>query len=183
MYLIRNYTLITLIIISSLSLKAQNKSSMNTLFKSENGKKEIIALYEEKLQNLKISFNYLSVKTSFGKTNIINCGDQNKPPILLIHGSNGCAPIAIETYKDLLGDYNVYAVDVLAQPNKSDEIRLNMKDNSYGIWVQEIINDLELKNVTLAGFSLGGLIILKTLEYNEENIKRYFNRTGIHCKW
>ena len=147
---------------------------MKSLYKSESGKKEIINLYEDKLTDLQIEYEYKLVNTDFGKTNIIVSGDSKKPPILIIHGSNGCAPISLETYPNLHQDFQVFAVDVLAQPNKSGETRLNMKDNSYGLWMNEVIHKLGLKNVTMAGFSFGGLIILKTLIQNENNIKEVY---------
>ncbi|WP_412983924.1 alpha/beta fold hydrolase [Pontimicrobium sp. IMCC45349] len=147
---------------------------MQSLYKSELGKKEIINLYEKKLTDLNIDFKYKLIETNFGNTNIIIVGDSTKPPILLIHGSNGCAPISLETYPNLHKKFQVFAIDVLAQPNKSAENRLSMKDNSYGLWINELINKLELKNVTMAGFSFGGLIILKTLVQNESNIKEVF---------
>lgn len=65
-------------------------------------------------------------------------------------------------------------MDVLAQPNKSVETRLSMKDDSYGKWMNEIIADLKIESVTMAGFSFGGLIILKTLEYDESKIKEVY---------
>ena len=43
-----------------------------------------------------------------------------------------------------------------------------------GKWMHEIIDVLDLKNVRLAGFSFGGLIILKTLEHNESKIKEAY---------
>lgn len=147
---------------------------MTSLFKTEKAKKEILSLYDQKLAELNIEFKYLTVETSFGKTNIIATGNVSNPPILIIHGSNGCAPIALETYPNLSKSYSVYAIDVLAQPNKSDETRLNMKDDSYGKWMHEIITSLNIDHVTMAGFSFGGLIILKTLEYNETKIKQVF---------
>lgn len=147
---------------------------MKALFKTKEGKDEILSLYDEKLDELNIEYEYLKVETSFGKTNIIVSGEVSNPPIILVHGSNGCAPIALETYPNLSKDFRVYAVDVLAQPNKSDETRLSMKDTSYGKWMNEIITELDIENVTLAGFSFGGLIILKTLEYNESKIKEVF---------
>ncbi len=147
---------------------------MKSLYKSESGKKEIIALYEQKLRDLDINYKYQIVNTSFGKTNIIVIGDATKPPLLIIHGSNGCAPISLETYPNLYKDFQVFAIDVLAQPNKSAENRLSMKDNSYGSWMNEVIRILNLKNVTMAGFSFGGLIILKTLIHDEKNIKEVF---------
>lgn len=147
---------------------------MNSLYKSETGKKEIISLYERKLKDLAIDYSYTLVDTNFGRTNIIITGHSIKPPLLLIHGSNGCAPIALETYPNLYKYFRVFAIDVLAQPNKSAETRLSMKDDSYGLWINEIINQLDLKSVTMAGFSLGGLVILKTLIQNEDNIKEVF---------
>ncbi|MEH6538232.1 MAG: alpha/beta hydrolase [Psychroserpens sp.] len=147
---------------------------MKSLYKSELGKKEIIKLYEQKLKDLEIDHKYKLVNTDFGKTNIIVIGDSTKPPLLIIHGSNGCAPISLETYPNLYRNFQVFAIDVLAQPNKSAENRLSMKDNSYGLWMNEVINKLSLKNVTMAGFSFGGLIILKTLIQNEKNIKEVY---------
>ncbi len=147
---------------------------MKSLFKSELGKKEILALYNEKLNELELEYEYKRVDTDYGKTNIIIVGDSTKPPIIIVHGSNGCAPIALETYPTLHKKFQVFAIDVLAQPNKSAETRLSMKDNSYGLWMNDLINQLELKNVTMAGFSFGGLIILKTLVQNESNIKEVF---------
>ncbi len=49
-----------------------------------------------------------------------------------------------------------------------------MTDNSYGLWINELIDKLKLYNVTMVGFSLGGLIILKTLIQNEKNIKEVY---------
>jgi len=144
------------------------------MFKSQKGKKEILSLYNEMLESLQIDYEYITIQTEFGKTNIIATGDPDNPPIILVHGSNGCAPIALETYATLHKKYRIFAVDVLAQPNKSAETRLSMKDDSYGKWMNEIIAELRINSVTMAGFSFGGLIILKTLEYNESNIKEVY---------
>ena len=144
------------------------------MFKSKKGKKEILRLYDKKLESLNLDFEYLTVQTSFGKTNIIASGDPANPPIIIVHGSNGCAPIVLETYANLHKTYRVFAVDVLAQPNKSAETRLSMKDDSYGRWMNQIITSLDKSSVTLAGFSFGGLIILKTLENNESRVKEVY---------
>ncbi|MEP1151236.1 MAG: alpha/beta hydrolase [Balneola sp.] len=144
------------------------------MFKSKKGKSEILRLYDKKLESLNLDFEYLTVQTSFGKTNIIATGDPANQPIIIVHGSNGCAPIALETYANLHKSFRVYAVDVLAQPNKSAETRLSMKDNSYGRWMNEIIADLKIESVIMAGFSFGGLIILKTLEHDEAKIKEVY---------
>ncbi|MFL0352630.1 alpha/beta fold hydrolase [Xanthomarina sp. GH4-25] len=147
---------------------------MESLYKSETGKREILNLYNQKLKDLNINYQNHEIETAFGKTNVIVTGDATKPPILVVHGSNGCAPIALEAYSGLESHFQVFAVDVLAQPNKSAETRLSMKNEDYGKWLHEVIDILELKNVTLAGFSFGGLVILKALEFKDANINEVF---------
>ena len=147
---------------------------MKTLFKSKIGKHEILRLYDEKLAQLNIEYEFIKVNTSLGETNIIATGDPTKPPIILVHGSNGCAPIALETYPNLHKTRRVYAVDVLAQPNRSAATRLSMKTHCYGKWMNEIIECLKIDSVAMAGFSFGGLVILKTLEYNEDKVSEVF---------
>lgn len=147
---------------------------MSKLFKSAQGKEEVLQLYDEKLESLGIRYEYQTVPTSFGTTNIIVTGNPQNPPMVLVHGSNGCAPIALETYRGLIDSYRVYAVDVLAQPNKSAETLLSMKDDSYGKWMNEVLAYLQLDAVLMAGFSFGGLVILKTLEYDESRVKEVF---------
>lgn len=147
---------------------------MTSLFKTESGKNKIISLYDKKLSDLNIEYQYKTIDSSYGKTNIIVTGSSLNPPLFIIHGSNGCAPISLETYPNLSTKFQVFAIDVLAQPNKSDGTRLSMKDDSYGKWINEIIQLLNLNDVTLVGFSFGGLVILKTLINKEDKIKEVY---------
>ncbi|WBX71094.1 alpha/beta fold hydrolase [Tenacibaculum retecalamus] len=147
---------------------------MSSLYKSIKGKIAVLNLYNEKLRSLNIKHQYKEVVTSYGKTNLIVVGENTNPPMLIVHGSNGCAPISLETYKGLESSFQIFAIDVLAQPNKSAETKLSMKNDDYGKWMHEVIDALHLKNVSLAGFSFGGLVILKTLAFKQENIKEVF---------
>jgi pimeloyl-ACP methyl ester carboxylesterase len=147
---------------------------MLSLFKSAAGKDEILSLYDKKLRELNIDYQYKIIDTSYGETNVIITGAPENPPLMIVHGSNGCAPISLETYPNLSTHFQVFAIDVLAQPNKSAQTRLSMKDDSYGKWMNEIIDKLAINNVVLVGFSFGGLIILKTLLHNEVKIKEVF---------
>lgn len=147
---------------------------MAMFFKSKAGKEKIIKLYNQKLQELDTAYTETLIETKFGKTNLIIVGNRNLPPLVLVHGTGGCAPQILESFPNLSSKYCVYAVDVLAQPNKSAENRLNMSSLAYGEWLTEIIIKLRLTEVTLVGFSFGGLISLKTLEFNETAVKEIF---------
>ncbi|WP_431107483.1 alpha/beta fold hydrolase [Winogradskyella poriferorum] len=143
-------------------------------FKSKEGKEKILTLYNQKLKELNITYSERLVDTKFGVTNVIITGDAKKPPLVLIHGTGGCAPQILDSFPNLTSKYCVYAVDVLAQPNKSAENRLDMKSLDYGKWLIEVIIKLRLKDVTLVGFSFGGFISLKALEFNETPIRQAF---------
>lgn len=147
---------------------------METLYKSEQGKREILNLYEEKLLSLGIEYSSKKIATQFGMTHLLVCGDPTNPPLMLFHGSNACAPIALDVYPNLVEKYQVFSVDALGQPNKSEGVCLSMKDNSYGVWINELIYILGLDKVHMAGFSLGGLMILKTLLHDESKIEEVF---------
>ncbi|WP_116770545.1 alpha/beta fold hydrolase [Maribacter litoralis] len=143
-------------------------------FKTKEGKEKILFLYNQKLNKLNIEYSEKLIETKFGVTNVIITGDTKNPPLVLIHGTGGCAPQILDSFPNLASKYCVYAIDVLAQPNKSAENRLDMKSLDYGKWLIEIIIKLRLKDVTLVGFSFGGFISLKALEFNETPIRRVF---------
>ena len=147
---------------------------MTSLYKTPQSKQAILDLYQAKLESLDIDYTEQDVNTQFGLSHVIITGDASKPPLMLVHGSNGCAPIALDVYPNLARHYQVFAVDVIAQPNKSAETRPSMTDNSYGIWMNQVIDALGLDELTLVGFSLGGFIIWKTLLHNESKIKQAF---------
>ena len=143
-------------------------------FKSKEGKEKILSLYNQKLNELNIEYSEKLIETKFGVTNVIITGDTKNPPLVLIHGTGGCAPQILDSFPNLASKYCVYAIDVLAQPNRSAENRLGMKSLKYGKWLIEVVIKLRLKDVTLVGFSFGGFISLKALEFNETPIRRVF---------
>ncbi len=147
---------------------------MNSFHISKEVKKEIESLYHQKLEELSLPYEFLKIETTFADTNVVITGAKQRPSLVLLHGTNACAPLAIEAMMDLVNDFRIYAVDIPGQPNLSDEFRLNKNDNSYGKWMYEILSRLGLRDAFLVGISLGGFIALKTLVFDEKRIARVF---------
>lgn len=147
---------------------------MHSFFKHTVGKKEVLNLYYKKLDALQIPVNFITVETSFGDTNVIITKNNNLTPLVLVHGLYSCAPIALEKLKALTQKFKIYAIDILGQPNISDEVKLQPSSNDYGKWMYEIISRLQLFNVYLVGCSLGGFIAYKALAYEESRIAKAF---------
>jgi pimeloyl-ACP methyl ester carboxylesterase len=147
---------------------------MHSFYDNKEIKKEIIDLYYKKLNELGIDYEFLTVETSFGDTNIIVTGKVNKPPLVLVHGENSCAPMAICKLKGLEEKFRIYAIDILGQPNLSAEVRLKPKTDDYGKWMYEILSRLQIYKAYFVGISLGGFIGLKSLIYNQNRISEVF---------
>ena len=147
---------------------------MKSLYKSAEKKKEILAIYQEKLQGLTMAYSTQKVSTTFGETNVIITGNPYNPPLILLHGANACAPVALDEMEGLSSSFRVYAVDIIGQPTLSAETRPSMKTGAYGQWLNEVISQLSLVQVTLVGVSFGGFVCLKTLIQDQSKIKKAF---------
>jgi pimeloyl-ACP methyl ester carboxylesterase len=147
---------------------------MHSFYSSPKEKEAILALYQDKLDELAIIYELKKIETTFGDTNIIITGNKENPPLVLLHGSNGCAPVAIEALLGLEQHFRIYAIDVLGQPNMSAEERPSMKDDTYGKWMYEILTRLNLWNAILVGISFGGFISWKALNFDQRRIGKAF---------
>lgn len=144
-----------------------------TLYTSVSAQKEILELYQQQY-NLINQPKDIWTTTSFGKTHIIRTGDTTLPALLLIHGVNACAPLAINEVPQLTDSFCVYAVDVIGQPNLSSPNRPNSKSFEYGKWLNQVINNIPTDSLTLVGVSMGGFITLNALEQPSKKINKAF---------
>lgn len=142
-----------------------------SLYDSPAAKAAVIALYEEKLAQWPLPYQEQQVTTSFGQTHVIATGAADLPPLVLVHGANGCTPVALEVYPNLAQHFRVYGVDVPGQPNKSAEVALPYQGPAHGQWLNEVLEQLDLEEVVLVGFSLGGMVIMKALVEEEKRVK------------
>ncbi|BDS12240.1 alpha/beta fold hydrolase [Aureispira anguillae] len=143
-----------------------------TIYKSAQAKKKILALYQQKLDALKLHYKETQIETKAGKTNVIVVGSEQLPPVVLLHGVNVGAPIALEAIQGLAQHFCIYAIDILGQPNRSEETRLPLRDNSYGKWLVEVLDALALERVALIGVSYGGFILQRLIACAPERIER-----------
>ena len=150
------------------------QNHMSTLFDSPEARSILEALYYQKLDELALSYESVKVETSFGDTHVILTGEKDNPPLVLLHGANGCAPIALEALKGLEQNFRIYAIDVIGQPNLSAGTRPSMKDHTYGQWMYELLSRFSIQDAVLVGISLGGFISWKTLVYDEKRIAQAY---------
>ena len=133
---------------------------MMSVYKSEEGKIIIQNQYDLILNQLSVSFESRYIETSYGNTHVLTAGDPSKPPLVLIHGSCSNAAMWIGDIEQLHQNYHIFAIDILGEPGKSDEVRLDFKSDKHSDWLHEVLTQLNLTDIQLVGNSLGGCISL-----------------------
>jgi pimeloyl-ACP methyl ester carboxylesterase len=145
---------------------------MKSIYKSKEAKQRIMALYEEKLQSLQIEYSEIDIHTLFGRTRVIKTGNENGQKVVLFHGINAGAPLTLEVVKELSQKYLFFAIDTIGQATKSDETTLNIKDNSYARWADEVLEKLGINETHCIGVSYGAYILQKLITFKPSKVKK-----------
>ena len=145
---------------------------MKTIYKSEEGKKKILELYDSQLKRLSVPYKDVWVSTSFGKTHLIETGSLAGTPLLVFHGGNATTAYNLLACDFLFNDFHIYAVDTIGHPGKSAETCLPASGYAYGKWAAEVIDVLGFDRISLFGGSFGAGIAAKTMCVVPERIKK-----------
>ena len=143
-----------------------------SIYKSEEGKRKILALYDEQLSRPGAEYSDIFVETSFGKTHIVETGNSRGLPLLLFHGGNSTTAYTLLTCGFLMNDFHIYAVDTIGHPGKSAEVSLSAVGYDYGRWAGDIITALGFESIRCFSGSFGAGIIAKTMCAAPEKVKR-----------
>jgi pimeloyl-ACP methyl ester carboxylesterase len=145
---------------------------MKSIYKSEQGKEEIINLYDSQLSRLNKPWNDVYLDTSFGRTHIVETGNLLGEPLLVFHGGNATTAYNLLSCDFIMNDFHIYAVDMIGHPGKSAETSLPAKGYDYGKWVGEVIDGLKYDKISLFGGSFGAGVIAKTMCVCPDKVKR-----------
>ncbi|MCT4580003.1 MAG: alpha/beta hydrolase [Flavobacteriales bacterium] len=145
---------------------------MASIYKNKEAKEELMRLYDEKLKCLEINYTNIDVDTSFGRTRVVQAGNVNGKKVVMFHGYNAGAPITLEAVKELLEKYCFYVVETVGQATKSEEFTINIKDDSFALWADEVLKSLELEKANVIGISYGAFIVEKLMTHKPERIER-----------
>ena len=145
---------------------------MKSIYKSEQGKEEIIKLYDSQLARLRNPWKDVYVDSSFGRTHIVETGNLSGEPLLVFHGGNATTAYNLLACDFIMEDFHIYAVDMVGHPGKSAETSLPAKGYDYGKWVSEVIDGLKYDKISLFGGSFGAGVIAKSMCVCPDKVKR-----------
>jgi pimeloyl-ACP methyl ester carboxylesterase len=140
----------------------------DSIYKSPEGKAEILALYDEALAELGPGYTSLTVGTRYGDTHVLAIGPEDGSPVVFLPGGNLLNPTCLRWFLPLAGEYRVYAPDLVGQPGKSAETRHSPKGDSHAWWMEDVLDGLGLRSVPLVGLSYGAGIAIRVMAYAPE---------------
>lgn len=135
--------------------------TQNSIYKSLEGKKALMDIYDKHMTKLNINFKDIYVQTRFGKTHIVNLGNSDAKPLLCLHGGNSNTPDMLISNIELFDKFNIFAVDTIGHPGKSDETKLSSDDLSYGYWLLDVIDELGFDQINIYAGSFGAGIAIR----------------------
>ncbi len=144
----------------------------NSVFKSEEGKRAVLAVYDGVLKSWPVPYESHEVKTRHGETFVIACGDGALPPLFLIHGSGSNAAMWIGDAAEYSKYFRVYAVDIPGEPGKSCDVRPSLRTKAHAEWLYDVFEALGVKEACVLGISLGGWVALKFAAAHPERVKK-----------
>lgn len=128
-------------------------------YKSLSGRQLIIDTYDLLLNSWDSNFEERDIETTYGLTHVIIAGDRQKPCLLLFHGiADNSAMMWIYNIKELSQKFYIIAVDAIGGSGKSEPNEEYFKSFNQVIWIDDILNSLEIHNTNICGVSYGAYL-------------------------
>lgn len=133
-------------------------------WRSDEAEQEYEQLYEQTMELLPEPAEHLDVRTRFGTVRVYVFEPQASPPggdgrapVVLLPGFGGPAVTWYASIADLAAERPVIAVDTLGMAGMSEQVEPIASADDQVRWLHDVLTELDVDRVHLAGFSFGGL--------------------------
>src|ERR1700733_15055591 len=144
---------------------------MKSVYKSAEGERAVRERYLGILKHWPVPNRQLRVPTREGETFIVECGDQNAPPLVLLHGASGNAAMWIADVAAWSQQFRVYAVDVIGDAGLSAPSRPPLESDAHALWLDDVMQGLSLQGASFIGVSNGGWLAMEYAVRRPERVE------------
>ena len=148
------------------------RTEPKSVFKSEEGRRAVLARYDEVFERWSAPNSVRDVPTRHGRTRVVLSGPEGAPPAVLLHGSASNAVSWLGEAEILSRDFRVIAPDLPGEPGYSEEIRFPLAGPAPEEWLDDVLEGLGLERILLAGMSLGGWAALRFASRRPGRVER-----------
>lgn len=144
----------------------------STLFKSLQHEKNYMNAYESTLSLWPVPYESMYVDTDYGTTHVIRSGPANGEPMILLNGFGFSATMWYPNIKTLSASYQVYAVDVMGEFNRSTVKAHFREKKDYVNWLNQLLDGLKIEQAIFIGHSNGGWHTLNFTIHMQSRVKK-----------
>jgi len=128
-------------------------------FKTQKAKEDYLKLYDDRAKKWPVPSTTKMVNTSYGKTFVRISGLHGGEPLVLMHGVGGNSLQWMSNIESLSKQYKVFAIDNINDNGRSIPIKSISSANDYVSWLDELFDELGLKEgINIVSLSYGGWI-------------------------
>ncbi len=132
---------------------------------------QIAMAYDALLANWPVPYQEEIVQTRYGETFVLAFGKLGAPALVLLHGASSNSSFWLGQARQFARDFMVYAVDIPGEPGKSNPNHLSYKTLEHANWLSDVLEALNIRNVTLLGLSQGGWVALRFATCYPESVE------------
>ncbi|MDR9419232.1 alpha/beta fold hydrolase [Gracilimonas sp.] len=143
----------------------------DNIFKNKTAQNRMENWYQQFLDRANVETESVEVSTSFGSSHVLTAGDRSKPSLICLHAMMTSSAHLLSELARLLDHFYIIAPDLPGQSVKGLPKKLPYSDNSHAIWLQELLDGLNLEKVHLLGISLGGFVARQFASSNPKKVK------------
>ena len=131
-----------------------------------------MAAYDAVLARWPVPCETRTVPTRHGNTFVIASGEENAPPLVLLHGAGTNSAMWGGDAVEYSRHYRTYAFDLPGEPGKSAPNRPSWDGPAYAEWLDDLLDALEVEKAALLGLSQGGWTALKFATHKPERVEK-----------
>ncbi|MGG3891439.1 alpha/beta fold hydrolase [Metabacillus fastidiosus] len=128
--------------------------------------------YANSLELWPVEYTSYFVQTSYGKTHIIESGEKELPPLILLHGAMMSSVMWYPNVLEWSKKYRIIAIDILGDKNKSIVEKELRTREDYANWLREVFDKLSVDKADIVGLSYGALNTVNFLMYAPERVNK-----------
>jgi hypothetical protein len=95
-------------------------SAPRSIYASEEVRSRFYRMYDEKMSEWPVPFEDRYIETGYGRIHVVVSGQEDLPPLLLLHASGISSWSWKYNVEGLIGAYRVYAIDLIGDAGKSE---------------------------------------------------------------
>lgn len=152
--------------------EAGGAGGMTTIYKSEAGRRELLDHYRHVLDAWPVPAEHVRVPTREGETFVLVSGPRDAPPLVLLHGSGANASMWRGDIATWSQNFRTYAVDLVGEPGLSAPSRPALGSDALSLWLDDVLDGLEITDAAFAAVSLGGWMALDYAIRRPERVTR-----------